>query len=288
MRLIRLGDQPTGVTADIRAALTAIGRGDAMVGGVAVLGVPTPEGHPVDAVVLTPHAALVVGAVALPEPALHLEAPLNGQWRADGWRVTTDDGAVNPATTALERCARFATRIREHHPTGVAAPVGTVIAVGPYVEHVEQPATELTGSTRVLHPTTTSMLSAAVSMPRRQEPLTTSEVSTFLGTFAPDATHPGNEALLREGFAPSEPSPQESRPTDSHLSSVESTVPAPAPVARTTPAEGTSPGTTPQQFGNPTPHPASTTPPVTVLPPPGTEPDQCARPAAATPSTAPV
>src|SRR5699024_4242022 len=138
MRLIRLGHQPTGVTADLRAALTAIGRGDAMVGGVAVLGVPTPEGHPVDAVVLTPHAVLIVGAVTLPEPALHLEAPLNGQWRADGWRVKSGGAGPNPAGEALERCGRFAARIRELHPMGEEAPVGTVIAVGPSVEHVEQ------------------------------------------------------------------------------------------------------------------------------------------------------
>jgi len=300
MRLIRLGHQPTGVTADIRAALTAIGRGGTVVGGAAVLGGPIPEGQPaqpgiapaidraIDAVIFTPRAVLVVGAVTLPEPALHLEAPLNGQWRADGWRVESGGAGPNPAGEALERCGRFAARIRELHPMGEEAPVGTVIAVGPYVGHVEQPATELTGSIRVLHPTATSMLSATVSMPRQQDPLTTGEVRAFLAALAPDATHPGDEALLAEGFAPSAASSPEPTPADSYLGTVESTVPAPAPtpVANTAPVESTAVGTAQQQFGNPAPPPASPAPPSTVTPTSATGTDQAA-PAAVTTSPTP-
>ncbi|HWO61319.1 MAG TPA: hypothetical protein VNO31_14920, partial [Umezawaea sp.] len=84
VRLIRLGSVPTEVGADVRAALSTWGVGDAVLGGVALLGVQ-PPGSPkaVDAVVVLPRGVVVVVGVDLPDPAVRLEAPLTGQWRID-------------------------------------------------------------------------------------------------------------------------------------------------------------------------------------------------------------
>lgn len=247
MRLIRLGEQPSGVTVDIRSALTAIGRGAVVVGGVALFGVSGPDGRPVDAVVLMPRGILVIGSVTLPGPALRLDAPLNEPWRADGWTVETNDGAVNPADNALELTGRVAARLRELHPAGAAARISTVIAVGPYVEYVEQPAGELTGSTRVLHPTATSMLSATVSMPRQDEPLTTTGVRTLLTALGPDSKQPGDDELLAEGFAPA-PLSSEPDPAAQYLGAAESTVATGPPSAETTSTPAPE-STTPAQHG---------------------------------------
>lgn len=86
MRLVRLGQQPSRVADDIRAALASLGRGNTVVGGVALVGVrPIPSVRSVDAVVVLPRGVVVVLGVDLPEPAMKLEAPLAGAWRADGW-----------------------------------------------------------------------------------------------------------------------------------------------------------------------------------------------------------
>lgn len=235
MRLIRLGQQPSGVTADVRSALTAVGRGATVVGGVALLGARAPDGRPVDAVVFVPHGILVVSAVTLPGPALRLDAPLGGQWRADGWAVETGTAAVNPAGEALELAGHVAERLRALHPAGAAAQICTIVAVGPYVEHVEQPATELADNARVLYPTTTSMLSATVSMPRANAPLTVADIRTFLAALAPDAALPGDDSLFAEGFAAAPPQPPTPapapapEPTGRYLSAIESTVPTAPP-----------------------------------------------------------
>jgi len=207
MRLIQLGQleqHSTGIAAEIRAALTATGRGNTVVGGIALLGVTISDGRPMDAVVITPHGIHNISSVTLSAPALRLEAPLHGTWRADGWRVESTDGAVNPARDAIGFCEHFAAEFREQFPTA-AQPVGTIIAVGPYVEHVEQPAAELAGATRVLYPSTTSMLSATVSMPRRQHRLTTSQLRELLTALAPDAPQPSDAELYAEGFAAATP-----------------------------------------------------------------------------------
>lgn len=220
-----------------------------MVGGIALFGVRAPDGRAVDAVVLMPRGILVISSVALPGPALRLDAPLHEPWRADGWTVETTDAAVNPAGAALELAGRVTARLHELHPAGTDARISTVLAVGPYVEHVEQPARELAGSTRVLHPTTTSMLSATVSMPRDRAPLTTTGVRALLRTLGPDAKHPGEDELLAEGFAPA-PLLAEPEPAAEYLGAVESTVPTRPPQAETADSPGPV-STSPQQHAEP-------------------------------------
>ncbi|TVT18196.1 hypothetical protein FNH05_35665, partial [Amycolatopsis rhizosphaerae] len=90
MRLVRLAPQPSRVADDIRAALTSLGRGETVSGGVALIGArPLPSGRPVDAAVVLPRGVLLVLGIDLPGPALRLEAPLDAPWKADGWPVPT-------------------------------------------------------------------------------------------------------------------------------------------------------------------------------------------------------
>lgn len=230
MRLIRLAQQPAGVSADVRAALASIGRGATVVGGVALVGVQPPDDGPsVDAVLILPKGLLVVVGSTLPEPAIRLEAPLRGQWLVDGWPLAHTGTTINPAAGALEVSGRLAARLRELHPAGEAVEIGTIVAVGPYVETVEQPADELSGTVRVLHPTATSMLAAAVSLARASEPLTTTQVRTFVSALAPETRQPSDEALLAEGFATPGPLTPEQEPTERYLAAAESTVPADPP-----------------------------------------------------------
>jgi len=103
VRVVRIGDEATTVGADVRAALTSWGRGDSIVGGVALVGL-RPEGgdRAIDAVVVLPRGVLVVVGVDLPDPAVRLDAPLSGQWKTDGWPLVRPDGAVNPAADAMK------------------------------------------------------------------------------------------------------------------------------------------------------------------------------------------
>src|SRR5207249_11683033 len=82
-----------------------------------------------------------------------------------------------------------------------AMPVGTIIAVGPFVETVEQPAADLAGTTRVLHPTPTSMLAATVSLATAKQPFTIEQVRTLLGRLAPETAQLSSEMLAGEGFS---------------------------------------------------------------------------------------
>ena len=81
MRLIRLGDGSSEVGVDVRAALASWGRGDGVVGGVALTGARPPDcPRPVDAIVVLPRGILGGVGVDLPDPAVRLDAPLAGQW----------------------------------------------------------------------------------------------------------------------------------------------------------------------------------------------------------------
>ncbi|HEV8559546.1 MAG TPA: hypothetical protein VGR06_24660, partial [Actinophytocola sp.] len=103
MWLIRLGDGASEVGVDVRAALASWGRGDGVVGGVALTGAKPPHcAAPVDAILVLPRGILVVVGVDLPDPAVRLDAPLAGQWKTDGWPLVRGDGAVNPGVAALE------------------------------------------------------------------------------------------------------------------------------------------------------------------------------------------
>ncbi|HET6503602.1 MAG TPA: hypothetical protein VFG87_22865 [Amycolatopsis sp.] len=193
---------------DIRAALASLGRGDHAVGGVALVGPrPLPPAKAVDAVVLTPRGVIVIIGVDLPDPAIRLEAPLSGTWKADGWPLIGPDNAVNPGTGALTVAESVGRQLREKVSPSLR--IGTILAVGPFVENVEQPAVDLSGSVRVLHPTPTSMLAATVSLASAEEPCTVEQVRALLTMLAPDAARLSSEVLTAEGFAEEPAEPEE-------------------------------------------------------------------------------
>ncbi|MEW2502336.1 hypothetical protein AB0878_17815 [Amycolatopsis sp. NPDC047767] len=199
MRLVRLGQQPSRVAEDVRAALASLGRGSTVIGGVALIGArPAGGERAVEAVVVLPKGVLIVIGVDLPDPALRLEAPLGGPWKADGWPLVHGDDAVNPATEALDLSAECERRIAELAPG--SGPVGTIVAVGPYVETVDQPPADLAGPVRVLHPTPTTMLAATVSLATARSPRSLDQARALIGALAPDAPEMSDEVLLGEGF----------------------------------------------------------------------------------------
>ncbi|MFJ7219826.1 hypothetical protein [Amycolatopsis sp. NPDC098790] len=199
MRLVRLERQQSRVADDVRAALASLGRGSTVIGGIALVGVGSVTERPIEAVVLLPHGVIIVIGVDLPDPALRLEAPLGAEWKADGWPLVADDDAINPATEALDISQACERRIASLVPgTG---PVGTIVAVGPYVETVDQPATDLAGPVRVLHPTPTTMLAATVSLATAHRPRSVDQVRALIRGLAPEAPEFSDEVLLGEGFS---------------------------------------------------------------------------------------
>ncbi len=199
MRLVRLERQQSRVADDIRAALASLGRGSTVIGGIALVGVASIADRPIEAVVLLPHGVIIVIGVDLPDPALRLEAPLGGPWKADGWPLVADDDSVNPATEALDVSQACEQRIAALVPG--TAPVGTIIAVGPYVETVDQPAADLAGPVRVLHPTPTTMLAATVSLATAHRPRSVDQVRALIRGLAPSAPEFSDEVLVGEGFS---------------------------------------------------------------------------------------
>nr|WP_221471746.1 hypothetical protein [Amycolatopsis umgeniensis] len=199
VRLVRLAQQPSRVAEDVRAALASLGRGSNVVGGVALVGASPVEGRPVEAVVVMPKGVLIVIGVDLPDPALKLEAPLGGPWKADGWPLVHGDTSINPATDALSLSAACTHKIADVAPG--AGPIGTIIAVGPYVETVDQPAADLAGSVRVLYPTATTMLAATVSLATASRPRSVQQARDLIAALAPDAPPMPEEMLLGEGFS---------------------------------------------------------------------------------------
>ncbi|WP_158893853.1 hypothetical protein [Amycolatopsis anabasis] len=274
MRLVRLARQPSRVADDIRAALASLGRGSTVVGGVALIGVRLPDSSQVvDAVALLPRGLLVIIGVDLPDPAMRLDAPLRGQWKADGWPLVSADDAVNPATEALARSEAVAERIRSS--VHAAVPIGTVVAVGPFVETVEQPAADLAGPVRVLHPTPTSMLAATVSLASAAEPCSIRHARTLLELLAPDAPELADELLLGEGFSDRD-EPEPAAAAEHPPAALATTVPADHPKAEAS-AEPLSAPT------DPAPKPVVTAqrppaPPVPSSPPPQPQPSPPAPP----------
>ncbi len=184
MRLIRLGGESSEVGADVRAALASWGRGDGVVGGVALLGSRAAGERAVDAIVLLPRGVLVVVGVDLPDPAVRLEAPLSGQWKTDGWPLVRPDGAVNPAAEVMASVGAT-TRLLEQARVE-PLPVGTVIAVGPYVSKVEQPTSDLMRGVRVLHPEPMTLLTAARELATHPRPCTVAQARDILAALEPD------------------------------------------------------------------------------------------------------
>lgn len=199
MRLIRLGSEPSEVGADVRAALAAWGHGAEIVGGVALIGV-TPPGctQPVDAVVLLPRGVVVVVGVDLPDPALRLEAPLDGIWKVDNWDLVRPDGLRNPAAEALAASTAVAQQLQAARTAPL--PVSTVIAVGPYVGRVVQPSSDLNRGIRVLHPSAGSMLSAARELATANRPCSLEQGRAILHAIRGHAAELGTPELAAEGF----------------------------------------------------------------------------------------
>jgi hypothetical protein len=198
VRLIRLGGESSEVGADVRAALASWGRGDGVVGGVALLGAKVAEAGPVDAIVLLPRGLLVVVGVDLPDPAVRLEAPLAGQWKTDGWPLVRPDGAVNPATEVLEAVGTINSHLEQARVEQL--PVATVIAVGPYVSKVEQPTADLLRGIRVLHPEPMTLLTAARELATHPRPCTASQARALLTVLQPDNSTIAALDLEAEGF----------------------------------------------------------------------------------------
>jgi hypothetical protein len=199
VRLIRLGTGSSDVGADVRAALASWGRGDTVVGGVALLGCqPSGCPRPVDAIVVLPRGILVVVGVDLPDPAVRLDAPLAGQWKTDGWPLVRGDGAVDPAAEALEAAGAIAARLEQTRVEPL--PVSTVIAVGPYVSQVFQPTADLLRGVRILHPEPMTLLTATRELAVYQGQCSVDGAGRVLGALDPNSGVDPAE-LAAEGFA---------------------------------------------------------------------------------------
>lgn len=200
MRLVRLGEETSKVGADVRAALASWGRGSTVVGGVALIGCQ-PEGcaAPVDAVVVLPRGVLVVLGVDLPDPAVRLDAPLAGQWKTDGWPLVRPDGVVNPASDAL-RTVGVITQLLESAKVE-PLPVGTVVAVGPYVSKVHQPTSDLLRGVRILHPEPMTLITATRELAVYQRPCTVAQARAILEALQPGNAEVAALDLAEEGFA---------------------------------------------------------------------------------------
>jgi hypothetical protein len=167
------------------------------VGGVALVGV-RPQGcdQQVDAVVVLPRGVLVVVGVDLPDPAVRLDAPLSGQWKTDGWPLVRPDGAVNPAVDAVATVDAIRKTLEQAKVEPL--PVGTVVAVGPYVSQVHQPTSDLLRGVRILHPEPKTLLTAARELAVHQRPCTVVQARAILAAVAPDHAEVD---LSGEGFA---------------------------------------------------------------------------------------
>jgi hypothetical protein len=199
VRLVRLGTETSRVGTDLRAALSTWGRGDTVLGGVALLGLqPMSTDLPVDAIVLVPRGLLVVVGVDLPDPAMRLEAPLAGQWKTDGWPLVRPDGVINPAGEALAAAAAISRHLQASRVEPV--PVSTIIAVGPFVSQVVQPTVDLHRGVRVLHPQGKSMLTAARELATYDRPCTVDAARQLLRALAGDQVTLTTAELAAEGF----------------------------------------------------------------------------------------
>lgn len=200
MRLVRAGEQKSLVADDIRAGLTALGRGNSVVGGLALLNV-TPQGSTESfaAVVVTPHGVLIVQSVDLPGPALRLDAPLHGQWKADNWPLVGAGDSINPGSAALASADRLARRL--HAQTQVPVPIAAILAVGPYVETVRMADSDRVSPVRVLHPTPTTLRDAIGALaPPRGLVCSVEQARALLRILHPELPIQPDSALAKEGF----------------------------------------------------------------------------------------
>jgi len=199
VRLVRLGGETSRVGADVRAALTSWGPADTVLGGIALLGV-TPLGcsGPVEAVIVVPRGVVIVVGVDLPDPALRLDAPLDAPWKADGWPLVRQDGAVNPAGEALAAAHAVTDALQRQRQTPV--PVSTVVAVGPYVGQVTQPTADLHRGVRVLHPEPRTMLTAMRELAVADRACSVEQARQLLAALAGDRAPMLIGEVAAEGF----------------------------------------------------------------------------------------
>ncbi|MGH3978610.1 MAG: hypothetical protein ACRDRZ_06360 [Pseudonocardiaceae bacterium] len=210
MHLVRLGGPSSGAGADLRGALSACGPGSDMLGGLAVLG-PSVPGHTVEAVLVAPRGLVVVVAVDLPDPAMRVEAPLDGPWLVDGWVLRRADGAVNPVDEA--RAATAAVR----RLAGDRPGCGALIALGPFAERVVQPPDELDRGVRVVHPSRRSVRDAVHGLLAASDPIGPDRAAGVLAALG--CPPPQAAVLAAEGFTvarvpapPAVPVAREQRP----------------------------------------------------------------------------
>jgi hypothetical protein len=197
VRLVRLGAETSKVGADVRAALASWGPTDSVLGGIALLGITVAD-RPIEALLLLPRGVLVVVGVDLPDPAMRLDAPLTGQWKADGWPLVRPDGAVNPAAEAQLAGAAVARLLQDGRTEPV--PVGTVIAVGPYFSQVVQPTVDLHRGVRVLHPQPKSLLAAVRELAVHERACSVEQARALLAALAGTEITPTVADLTAEGF----------------------------------------------------------------------------------------
>ncbi|HEY0806572.1 MAG TPA: hypothetical protein VGD84_15980 [Pseudonocardiaceae bacterium] len=200
MRLVRLGAETSRVGADVRAALTAWGPADTVLGGVALLGVtPSDCPEPVEAIIVVPRGVVIVVGVDLPDPALRLEAPLGAPWKADGWPLVRPDGAVNPAGEALAAARAVAGMLQARRLEPV--PVSTIVAVGPYVGQVTQSTVDLHQGVRVLHPEPRTMLTAMRELAVADRPCSLEQARRLVAGLIGDQAAMLVGEFAAEGFA---------------------------------------------------------------------------------------
>lgn len=200
MRLVRLGEEPSEVGTDIRAAVSAWGEGCGVLGGVAVFGVDPPGGpRPLDAVIVLPRGIIVVCGSDLPQPALKVEAPLQTPWTVDSWPLVRSESTVNPGLEALESASALARSLQSRWVEPL--PVGTVVVLGPYVEQVTQPTNDLHRGLRVVAPTTTAILAAARELATYEQACSAQAAQRVLGVLGEAPGRITTEQLRAEGFA---------------------------------------------------------------------------------------
>ena len=200
MRLLRVGEPASTVAADVRAGLTALGRGPAELGGIAVVGVqPLENGPSFDAVLVMPRGIVLVAGIDLPGPALHLEAPLHGQWKADNWPLVGKSAAVNPASASLRAADELASRLAAL--TNGSVPISLILAVGPFVERVT-PAKAENDRVRIVHPRPAALLEAITELVPAEGPACTVEQArAIVRLLDSNAPIQPDDVLMREGFA---------------------------------------------------------------------------------------
>jgi len=199
VQLIRLAPPASQAAADLRAGLITLGNGSEVVGGVGLLGLRLPGLNPtIDAVLVLPRGVLVAAGVDLPGPAIRLEAPIDGPWLVDGWRLVCPDGAVNPVGGAIAAASAVAARLRATGAPGL--PVHAAIVVGPYVEKVVQPPADLDRGVRVLPPSGRTLLALAMEFANGVRPCGAAAAAELLRVLAPELGTPPPAMLAAEGF----------------------------------------------------------------------------------------